>query len=103
MNLTLFEFWAFSGRAPDNPENEPFLKWMIQVSATPDEKVPLLFSTSYGEDENSVSENYASRINVEFQKAGARGISLLFASGDSGAAGDDGCEVTHCEIIFDVQ
>jgi len=86
------EFWAFSGRAPDNAENEPFLKWMIEVSATPDKDVPLLFSTSYGEDENSVTENYAERINIEFQKAGARGISLLFASGDSGAAGDDGCE-----------
>jgi hypothetical protein len=31
-----------------------------------------------------VSLDYANRLNVEFQKAGARGISLLFASGDSG-------------------
>ena len=23
------EFWAFSGRAPDNAENEPFLKWIV--------------------------------------------------------------------------
>jgi subtilase family serine protease len=34
-----------------------------------------------------VSLDYANRLNVEFQKAGARGISLLFASGDSGTVG----------------
>jgi len=82
------EFWGFSGRAPDSPENEPFLKWMQMLSSTPDSEVPLVFSTSYGEDEDSVSPAYAGRLNVEFMKAGARGISLLFASGDSGAAGD---------------
>ena len=32
-----------------------------------------------------MSTAYADRINTEFVKAGARGISLLFASGDSGA------------------
>jgi len=79
------EFWGFSGKAPDNPQNEPFLKWLGVVSNTSDAAVPKLFSTSYGEDETSVSTAYADRINIEFVKAGARGISLLFASGDSGA------------------
>lgn len=87
------EFWGFSGRAPDSPQNEPFLKWLETVSNTTDEEVPLVFSTSYGEDEDSVTKDYADRINVEFMKAGTRGISLLFASGDSGAAGDKhGCK-----------
>jgi tripeptidyl-peptidase-1 len=36
----------------------------------------------------SVNFDYAKRCNVEFQKAGLRGISLLFASGDSGAGGN---------------
>ena len=79
------EFWGFKGRAPDNPANEPFLKWLMLVANTSDATVPKLFSTSYGEDESSVSTAYADRINVEFVKAGTRGISLLFASGDSGA------------------
>jgi len=79
------EFWGFSGRAPHNKDNEPFLKWLSAVSNTSDDTVPKLFSTSYGEPEVSVSNAYAERINVEFVKAGARGISLLFASGDSGA------------------
>jgi tripeptidyl-peptidase-1 len=78
------EFWSFAGSAPDNPQNEPFLKWIQLVGSTSDEDVPHVFSTSYGEDEASVSEAYATRINVEFAKAGARGISLLFASGDDG-------------------
>ena len=85
------EFWGFAGRAPGAPENEPFLKWLQLVARTPDGAVPRVFSTSYGEDEASVSQAYADRVNVEFMKAGARGISLLFSSGDSGAAGDHGC------------
>jgi tripeptidyl-peptidase-1 len=84
------EFWGFTGTAPDNKENEPFLKWLVVVSSTPDTEVPLLFSTSYGEDEDSVTFAYQARIITEFQKCGTRGISLLFASGDSGAARDSG-------------
>lgn len=78
------QFWSFPGTAPDNPENEPFLDWMYLVANTTDDKVPYVFSTSYGEAESSVSMDYSSRINVEFQKAGVRGISILFASGDYG-------------------
>lgn len=84
------EFWTFTGRAPDNPENEPFLKFMTTLSNTPDAEVPLVVSVSYGEDEASTSKEYADRLNVEFQKAGARGISLLFSSGDNGVAGING-------------
>eukprot|EP00939_MAST-03C_sp_MAST-3C-sp1_P000047 g47.t1 len=83
-------FWGFSGNSPDNKENEPFMSWLALVSNTSDAEVPKLFSTSYGENENSWSMEAATRLNVEFQKAGARGISLLFASGDSGANCQDG-------------
>lgn len=79
------EFWGFAGRTPDNPENEPFMKWLSTLSSTNDTDVPKIFSTSYGEDENSWSFPAAQRLNVEFQKAGVRGISLLYASGDEGA------------------
>jgi tripeptidyl-peptidase-1 len=86
------EFWGFSGNSPDNPQNEPFIKWLAVVSNTSDADVPLIFSTSYGEEEDSTTMDTATRTNVEFMKAGARGISLLFASGDSGAApGQGGC------------
>ncbi|KAJ8603134.1 hypothetical protein CTAYLR_004586 [Chrysophaeum taylorii] len=82
------EFWGFSGRSKDDAENEPFLKWLVLLSNTSDP--PPVFSTSYGEDEDSWSENAAARLNVEFAKQGVRGISLLFASGDEGANCEDG-------------
>jgi tripeptidyl-peptidase-1 len=79
------EFWGFAGRSPDNAENEPFMKWLAQMSSTGDDDIPKIFSSSYGEDENSWSLEAATRLNTEFQKAGARGISLLYAAGDEGA------------------
>ena len=68
---------------------------------TADTDVPQLFSTSYGEDEDSVTPAYAGRVVTEFQKAGARGITLLFASGDSGAARDSG--KCHIGGVFNSQ
>ena len=91
------EFWGFSGRNPYQKQDEPFLKWLYLVGNTTDDDVPKLFSTSYGEDEDLIPLAWSKRTNVEFQKCGARGISLLFASGDSGAAGDSGC---HSGEIF---
>jgi len=79
------EFWGYAGRSPDNKQNEPFMKWLAELSSTSDEDAPRIFSTSYGEDEGSWSYAAAQRLNVEFQKAGARGISLLYAAGDEGA------------------
>ena len=49
------EFWGFTGTAPDNKENEPFLKWLLVLASTSDEAAPQVFSTSYGEDEDSVT------------------------------------------------
>jgi hypothetical protein len=40
------EFWGFSGKSPDNPQNEPFITWLATVSNTSDATVPKLFSTS---------------------------------------------------------
>jgi tripeptidyl-peptidase-1 len=84
------EFWTFKGRVPGEPENEPFLKFITTLANTSDAEVPLVVSTSYGEDEDNTDISYAKRCNVEFQKAAARGISLLFSSGDSGVAGIGG-------------
>jgi len=88
------EFWSFAGRMPDNDQNEPFLKFLYTLSNTSD--APYVISTSYGEDEDSMTIEYQKRCNVEFQKAGVRGISLLFASGDSGVGGAVKCS-DQCE------
>jgi tripeptidyl-peptidase-1 len=84
------EFWSFAGRAPGNPQNEPFLDFVYLIGNTSDADVPKVFSTSYGEPEDTVGMSYMQRIEVEFMKMGARGITLLFASGDSGVAPDGG-------------
>lgn len=51
------------------------------------ENPPLVVSTSYLGDEADFSSNYLDRICNNFMKASARGISLLFCSGDFGVAG----------------
>eukprot|EP00029_Vermamoeba_vermiformis_P013384 TRINITY_DN82_c0_g1_i1.p1 TRINITY_DN82_c0_g1~~TRINITY_DN82_c0_g1_i1.p1 ORF type:complete len:569 (-),score=177.51 TRINITY_DN82_c0_g1_i1:73-1779(-) len=81
-------FWSV--KDPTDPNEDAFLKWMLQVDKV--SKVPLVFSVSYGEDEDELTSQYAYRVNTEFQKQGLRGISVLFASGDSGVGGDSfGC------------
>ncbi|XP_054653099.1 tripeptidyl-peptidase 1 isoform X2 [Dunckerocampus dactyliophorus] len=74
--------WVFTN--PGRHESqEPFLQWMVLLSNMSD--LPWVHTISYGDDEDSLSTAYMQRINTEFMKAGIRGISLLFASGDSGA------------------
>lgn len=58
---------------------EPFLQWMLLLSNM--SAVPWVHTISYGDDEDSLSDAYMNRINIEFMKAGLRGISMLFASG----------------------
>ena len=68
------------------------LNWMTGVSkmASP----PLVNSVSYGNDEKQqTSAAYMLSCNVQFMKAGARGISVLFASGDQGVCGREGCGI----------
>jgi len=81
-NGILTEHWVTKGTQPGNPENEPFVAWLTSVATASDP--PSVFSISYGDEENGVSYEYAQRCSVEFQKAGARGITLLAASGDGG-------------------
>ncbi|KAL2069388.1 hypothetical protein VTL71DRAFT_14067 [Oculimacula yallundae] len=76
--------------AGDPPGNEPYLAWINYVLAQ--KTLPQVISTSYGDDEQTVPLDYAKRVCNGFAQLGARGISILFASGDGGAgdaAGDD--------------
>ncbi|XP_030575450.1 tripeptidyl-peptidase 1 isoform X2 [Archocentrus centrarchus] len=85
--------WVFTN--PGRHESqEPFLQWMVLLSNMTD--LPWVHTISYGDDEDSLSTAYMMRINTEFMKAGVRGISLLFASGDSGA----GCRHLGKENTF---
>lgn len=74
--------WVFNNQGRHESQ-EPFLQWMVLLSNMSD--LPWVHTISYGDDEDSLSTAYMMRINTEFMKAGVRGFSLLFASGDSGA------------------
>ncbi|KAM6973245.1 tripeptidyl-peptidase 1 [Aplochiton taeniatus] len=74
--------WVFTNPGRHETQ-EPFLQWMILLSNMTD--LPWVHTISYGDDEDSLSAAYMIRINTEFMKAGVRGFSMLFASGDSGA------------------
>jgi tripeptidyl-peptidase-1 len=66
------------------------LNWMTQVSKMTNP--PQIHSVSYGNDEKQqTSTAYMFQCNVQFMKAGAQGISVLFASGDQGVCGREGC------------
>jgi tripeptidyl-peptidase I len=77
--------WVYSTQGLHDNQ-EPFLKWMSLVANETDEAVPKSISISYGDSEDSISAAYKRRVDVEAQHLGSRGISLLFASGDSGAS-----------------
>lgn len=79
----LTEFWAL--RSFDFCQD---LKvWLQQILN--DAKPPLVFSVSYGlqSDVPSFCSNYQD-IDTDFQRVAARGISVIFASGDSGSGWD---------------
>jgi tripeptidyl-peptidase-1 len=69
--------------------NEPYLVW-IQYMLSQD-SLPQVISTSYGDDEQTVPPSYAKTVCKGFAQLGARGISLLFSSGDGGVGGDGEC------------
>jgi len=66
------------------------LNWTNQINSL--ESPPLVHSVSYGNDEaQQTSTEYMLTCNIAFMKAGARGVSILFASGDQGVCGREGC------------
>lgn len=69
---------------PSDDQNEPYLDFLSYVLALPDDQLPTTLTTSYGEDEQSVPEPYTNMTCSLFAQLGARGVSVLFSSGDSG-------------------
>jgi len=66
------------------------LDWCTQITNL--DNSPLIHSVSYGNDERQQSSvAYMFSANTAFMKAGAQGLSILFASGDQGVCGREGC------------
>lgn len=88
--------WSTGGSPPfltdlltTTDTNEPYLEWLNYVLAQ--DTLPQVISTSYGDDEQTVPYSYAKRVCDGFQQLGARGISVIFSSGDSGVGSDGAC------------
>lgn len=93
---TKFTTYSTGGSPPFKPDigsptdtNEPYLTWLDFVLTQA--SVPFTISTSYGDDEQTVPENYARRVCAEFAQLGARGTTVLFSAGDSGVGSNGTC------------
>ncbi|KAJ3362046.1 hypothetical protein HDU91_003590 [Kappamyces sp. JEL0680] len=87
-------FYSTGGSPPFIPDqsasendNEPYLEWTEYLLSQDNRHLPQTISTSYGDNEQTVPLDYARRVCFEFAKLGARGVSLLFSSGDGGVGG----------------
>ncbi|KAI9747286.1 MAG: vesicle formation at the endoplasmic reticulum [Lichina confinis] len=88
-------YYGTPGRGPLEPDlsapnrtvrnsNEPYLDFLFHMMRVPDDELPRTLTTSYGEDEQSLPRNYMRVVCHLFGQLGSRGVSILFASGDSG-------------------
>jgi tripeptidyl-peptidase-1 len=68
------------------------LNWAKQVMGM--SSPPLVNSVSYGNDEKQqTGAAYMESCNTQFKAAALRGLSILFASGDQGVCGREGCGI----------
>ncbi|KAG7091987.1 hypothetical protein E1B28_008374 [Marasmius oreades] len=87
-------YYSTGGSPPFNPDsntptntNEPYLDWLNFILSQ--SSIPLVFTTSYGDDEQTVPPDYATKVCDLFAQLGARGSSILFSSGDDGVGAGD--------------
>ncbi|KAI8962868.1 subtilisin-like protein [Daldinia sp. FL1419] len=111
---TEIRYYSNGGRGPlvpdlDQPDpntgsNEPYLEYLTYLLDLPDEELPHTLTTSYGEDEQSVPKTYVEKVCSMFGQLGARGVSVLFSSGDTGPGSacqtNDGKNTTRLLPIF---
>ncbi|KAJ5520206.1 Peptidase S8/S53 subtilisin/kexin/sedolisin [Penicillium fimorum] len=90
----LATFYSTGGRGPVVPEinhpdptestNKPYLEQLHYFLNLSDENLPAVLSNSYGEDEQSLLPSYVNATCSLFAQLAARGVSILFSSGDEG-------------------
>ncbi|KAL4926913.1 S53 family peptidase [Aspergillus undulatus] len=111
---TLATYYTTAGLAPFVPEdggtendestNEPYLEQLHYLLDLPDEELPAVLTTSYGENEQCVPKSYSNATCNLFAQLGARGVSVIFSSGDEGPGGscltNDGTGTTRFQPIF---
>ncbi|KAH9053312.1 subtilisin-like protein [Lactarius vividus] len=78
------------GEGPEG-EHDPYLFW-LKYMLDDETDIPQTISTSYADYEAGFSLNYARAVCDLFMQLGARGVSVLFASGDKGV-GEGDCKI----------
>ncbi|KAH9159723.1 subtilisin-like protein [Lactarius sanguifluus] len=104
-------FYSIGGLAeefiPDSLQpvnnNEPFLGWLEVMTSVED--APQTISTSYSGHEQTFPPDYATSVCELFGQLGARGVSIIFSSGNWGVGGgdckkNDGSGVVQFQPIF---
>ncbi|KAM3454511.1 hypothetical protein MY3296_002968 [Beauveria thailandica] len=86
-----------SAAAPPVNDNEPFLRLISWLLAQRDDDalLPTVLSISYADTEYTVPPSYARRVCQGFAQLGARGVSVLFGSGDWGVGKPAQCHDGH--------
>ncbi|KAH9164685.1 subtilisin-like protein [Lactarius sanguifluus] len=74
-----------------------FLMWMAHL--VPKEKIPQTMSASYVVDEKNIPAEYARSVCDMFMQLGARGVSILFSTGDDGV-GVGNCQDASGRVKF---
>ena len=81
-------FFSVGGSPPiiggGTNQNEPYLEFLDYLLGLSTSALPNTISISYGDDESTVPLDYADNVCNLFSQLGARGVSVLVASGDSG-------------------
>lgn len=68
----------------DGSMENPFTNWLVWAGNASDDQLPKVHSLSLGAPETSVGDGIMKRMNTEMAALGVRGVSIVFASGDSG-------------------
>ncbi|EJD07658.1 subtilisin-like protein [Fomitiporia mediterranea MF3/22] len=105
-------YYSTGGSPPFIPDsntptntNEPYLDWLNFILRVDDDDLPQTFTTSYGDDEQTVPFDFAQTVCSMFAQLGARGASIMFSSGDFGVGGgdcttNDGTNTVRFQPIF---
>eukprot|EP01052_Picozoa_sp_SAG31_P022801 SAG31_NODE_1834_length_7135_cov_6.903923_7_plen_144_part_00 len=80
--------WATAGQRY-NPQdkkydNEPFLKWLVNVTSRPNSELPHVFTISYQDFEDTLTPAFMDRVSDEIARLAIRGITVSTGSGDWG-------------------
>ena len=86
-NVSTTFWYTDAGPGPNPYDNEPYLAWLLNVSALDDADFPHTCSVSYADNEDTIDPAYLQAVEALLLKMGARGASMLHASGDGGVSG----------------